>query len=71
MAEPSISLLRSPIAFAAGKRETILDEWQQSLEKNKVNIRYNAAAVKIESQQGDYVITLANVVCFPHASDCE
>ena len=60
MAEPSILPLRSPIAFEAGKRETILDEWQQSLEKNKVNIQYNAAVVKIEGQQGDYVITLAN-----------
>jgi predicted flavoprotein YhiN len=44
-----------------GKRETILDEWQQSLEENKVNIQYNVAVVKIEGQQGDYVITSANI----------
>ena len=60
MAEPSILPLRSPIAFDAGKREAILDKWQQGLLHNKVNIQYNAAVVSIDGQKGDYTITLAN-----------
>ncbi|WP_070376302.1 cyclic nucleotide-binding domain-containing protein [Colwellia sp. PAMC 20917] len=60
MAEPSILPLRSPIAFEAGKRETILDEWLQGLLQNKVNLKYNAAVVNIDGQKGDYTITLAN-----------
>ncbi len=60
MAEPSILPLRSPIAFEAGKREAILDEWQQGLLDNKVNIQYNAAVVNIDGEKGDFKITLAN-----------
>ena len=60
MAEPSILPLRSPIAFEAGKREAILDEWQQGLLQNKVNIQYNAAVVNIDGEKGDYKITLAD-----------
>lgn len=60
MAEPSILPLRSPIAFEAGKREAILNEWQQGLLQNKVNIRYHSAVVKIDGKKGDYKITLAD-----------
>lgn len=60
MAEPAILPLRSPIAFEAGKRETILEEWQQGLLQNKVNIQYNSAVVNIDGQKGDYKITLSN-----------
>jgi len=60
MAEPSILPLRSPVNFAAGKRETILAQWQQGIENHNVNIQYQAAVVKVEGQQGDFSITLAN-----------
>ncbi len=60
MAEPSILPLRSPIAFEAGKREAILDEWHQGLLQNKVNIQYNAAVVNIDGEKGDYKIALAD-----------
>jgi thioredoxin reductase/CRP-like cAMP-binding protein/Fe-S-cluster-containing hydrogenase component 2 len=60
MAEPGILPLRSPIAFEAGKRETILNQWQQGLLENKVNIQYSAPVVNIDGEKGDFKITLAN-----------
>ena len=38
MAEPRILPLRSPISFAAGKREAILGEWDEEVAKYKVNM---------------------------------
>ena len=60
MAEPGILPLRSPVAFTAGKREVILDEWQRNLAEKGTNIQYNAAVISIEGQQGDFSITLVN-----------
>ena len=58
MAEPGILPLRSPVAFEAGKREVILDEWQRGLAEKNTNIQYSAAVASIEGQQGDFSITL-------------
>ncbi len=60
MAEPAILPLRSPVAFEAGKREIILEQWQRSISENGTNIQYNAAVVSIKGQQGDFSITLVN-----------
>jgi CRP-like cAMP-binding protein/Fe-S-cluster-containing hydrogenase component 2/thioredoxin reductase len=50
MAEPQILPLRSPLSFAAGKRETVLDTWNRELEKLRVDIRYGAEAVGIAGE---------------------
>jgi CRP-like cAMP-binding protein/Fe-S-cluster-containing hydrogenase component 2/thioredoxin reductase len=60
MAEPGFLPLRSPFAFEAGKRETILKSWGESLEQHKVNIQYNSEVIGVEGQKGDFNIKLKN-----------
>jgi Fe-S-cluster-containing hydrogenase component 2/thioredoxin reductase/CRP-like cAMP-binding protein len=58
MAEPGILPLRSPFEFDVGKREDILDSWENSLKTLKVNIEYNAEVVGITGEQGNFSIEL-------------
>lgn len=60
MAEPGFLDLRSDAGFEAGKREAILDRWQQDLEQCGVNIRYGAEVKRIEGAKGEFVIELTN-----------
>ncbi len=60
MAEPSVLPLRSPYQFSAGTRESILDNWQQTSDQLKLNIRYSAAVTAIEGQQGNFTVSLQN-----------
>lgn len=60
MAEPGFLNLRSDCAFGAGSRENILNQWQQDLEHNKVNVRYQSEVKSISGQQGDFKIQLAD-----------
>lgn len=56
MAEPQILPLRSPMPFAAGKREEILEGWNQSLEKLKVNIEYGAEVTGITGEDNNFQV---------------
>src|SRR5262249_53955914 len=58
MAEPSVLPLRSDVAFAAGKREEILDAWQKAIQTRGINIRYRAEVTAIEGAKGDFTIRL-------------
>jgi CRP-like cAMP-binding protein/Fe-S-cluster-containing hydrogenase component 2/thioredoxin reductase len=60
MAEPGVLPLRSPLAFEAATRESILDGWNQSLIKHQVNVRYGASVTGISGQRGDFLITLGD-----------
>ena len=60
MAEPAVLPLRSPVPFEAGTRESILDGWNQSLQRHQVNVRYGASVTGISGQRGDFVLTLAD-----------
>ncbi|MBW8367456.1 MAG: cyclic nucleotide-binding domain-containing protein [Arenimonas sp.] len=60
MAEPGVLPLRSPLAFEAGTRESILEGWNQSLHQHQVNVRYGANVTGVSGQRGDFLITLAN-----------
>jgi Fe-S-cluster-containing hydrogenase component 2/thioredoxin reductase/CRP-like cAMP-binding protein len=60
MATPTQLVLRSDIAFEAGRREVILDRWNDQIGKGGVNVRYNAEATAITGQRGDFQITLAD-----------
>lgn len=42
MATPSNLVLRSDCDFEAGKREVILDKWDEQTEEYKINVKYNA-----------------------------
>jgi Fe-S-cluster-containing dehydrogenase component/thioredoxin reductase/CRP-like cAMP-binding protein len=58
MAEPSMLPLRSDIAFAAGQREGILEEWQESIRRGNINVRYRARAVRITRGRDAFQIAL-------------
>ncbi len=50
MAEPGILPLRSPMSFAEGTREEILDTWRDEIARYAVNIRYDARVAAITSR---------------------
>src|ERR1700694_6045663 len=60
MATPSLLVLRSDCAFAAGRREAVLAQWNADAEKAGNNVRYNAEAKAITGAKGDFAIALAN-----------
>ena len=60
MAEPTILPLRSPMTFEVGKREVILDKWNEQLEQYKVNMQYRSAVTAITGTKGDFEIKLSN-----------
>lgn len=57
MAEPAILPLRSPITFAAGKREAILQRWKEEIERFHVNLRTACEVKSITGSKGAFVIT--------------
>ena len=58
MATPSSLVLRSDLDFEAGKREAILDIWDQQAEGLGINVRRDADVTQIEREKGDFTITL-------------
>jgi Fe-S-cluster-containing hydrogenase component 2/thioredoxin reductase/CRP-like cAMP-binding protein len=58
MAEPSVLPLRSDVAFAAGRREEILDAWRRAIEASRINVRYRSEVTGIEGTQGNFVLRL-------------
>lgn len=58
MAEPSVLPLRSDVAFAAGRREEILEAWQRAIETSRVNVRYRSEVTGIEGTKGDFTLRL-------------
>lgn len=60
MATPSNLVLRSDLDFDAGKRETILDTWDEQIETHKVNVKLNAEVIEVSGSAGDFTLKLAN-----------
>ncbi|MDZ7684192.1 MAG: NAD(P)-binding domain-containing protein [Gammaproteobacteria bacterium] len=60
MAEPGFLPLRSAVDFDIGKREEILDTWEQAVESLGVNIRYGAEVSGIEGEKGGFTLRLAS-----------
>src|SRR5215470_13451406 len=58
MAEPSVLPLRSDVAFAAGRREHVLDTWEQGLKHAEVNVSYGSEVVGISGAKGDFQLGL-------------
>src|SRR5688572_28449627 len=56
MAEPHVLPLRSPLPFAAGKREAVLEAWTSGVARHKVNVRYNAEVVSIQGADGAFEV---------------
>src|SRR4051812_47962764 len=59
MATPAQLVLRSDCDFAAGKRESVLEQWNGDAAKAGINVRYNAEAKAITGAKGDFSIALA------------
>ena len=59
MATPDVLPLRSDFSFELGIREDILGTWDDQLESNNVNVRYNAEVTGITGERGNFEITLA------------
>ncbi len=60
MATPVSLTLRSDCTFDAGKRETILENWNQQTTKAKANVRYKAEVKSVTGIMGDFTITLTS-----------
>ena len=60
MSEPSILPLRCGLPFVGGKRETILDEWNQAIKVQDINIHYQKKVIGISRQSNDHTFI---VVC--------
>ena len=58
MATPSNLVLRSDLDFDAGKREAILETWDQQVAEGRVNILLNADVTAITGDRGAFVIEL-------------
>jgi CRP-like cAMP-binding protein/Fe-S-cluster-containing hydrogenase component 2/thioredoxin reductase len=56
MAEPGVLPLRSPMSFAAGKRENILARWDEEIRKHKVNLRLGTRVTSISGAQGAFTL---------------
>lgn len=63
MAEPTKLPLVGDVGFQAGTREEILDVWNQSLEKNKVNVKQPAEVSKIEKTDGGFKVFFGSDHC--------
>ena len=60
MATPAHLVLRADLDFDAGKREAILDTWNQQVEAGKVNVLLDAEVTAIDGDVGDFTVTLKN-----------
>ena len=58
MASPGALVLRSDIAFDAGKREAILGTWDEQVAAAQVSVRYKAEVVAITGEAGDFTLAL-------------
>lgn len=58
MATPSNLVLRSDLDFDAGKREFILETWDEQIASGKVNVRLNSEVTAITGQPGKFVIEI-------------
>ncbi|MCC6592957.1 MAG: cyclic nucleotide-binding domain-containing protein, partial [Xanthomonadales bacterium] len=59
MAEPEALPLRSPLPFAAGSRESILEAWDQGVARLAVNVRHGAEVSAIKKlENGSFEISI-------------
>lgn len=58
MATPSNLVLRSDLDFDAGKREFILDTWDEQIAAGKINVRLNSEVTAITGETGSFVIEI-------------
>ena len=60
MAEPGYLRLRSDFPFGAGKREAVLDAWNQQVASSALNIRLNSEVVGLCGKEDGFELSLAD-----------
>jgi cGMP-dependent protein kinase 2 len=60
MATPNQLVLRSDVEFDAGRREAILDTWDEQTAGNKVNVRLSAEIKAIAGSKGNFTLELTS-----------
>lgn len=60
MDEPGFLALRSPLKFIAGKREEVLENWQNGISKNHINIQFDSEVIGINGEYPNFTINLKN-----------
>lgn len=60
MAEPAVLGLRSPVSFAAGSRESVLDQWTTEVGTLGIQVQHHAQVVAITRSRGLFQIELAS-----------
>jgi CRP-like cAMP-binding protein/thioredoxin reductase/Fe-S-cluster-containing hydrogenase component 2 len=60
MATPAQLVLRSDMAFEAGKREAVLGAWERLAGGNGIEVRLNAEVKSIAGAKGDFTLALAD-----------
>lgn len=60
MSTPDVLPLRADAPFAAGKRETILDEWNEQIAAVKANVRYNSDVVSVQKEGDTFKLKMAD-----------
>jgi cGMP-dependent protein kinase 2 len=58
MATPSVLVLRAECEFDAGKREKILEQWNNDTKAAGVNVKFHADVKAITGDKGDFTIEL-------------
>ncbi len=58
MATPSQLVLRSDCDFEAGKREAVLEQWNEDAKRAGVNVRYKSEVKAITGQKGAFTLEL-------------
>jgi len=56
MDEPQVLPLRSPLDFAAGTREHILETWNNQVAGHNTNVKYNAEVTEVGGEKGNFTI---------------
>ena len=60
MATPDVLPLRADVGFAAGKRETVLDNWNRQLDALKANVRLKADVTSVARNGDRFTIKLGD-----------
>ena len=58
MATPAMLVLRSDLAFDAGKREGILGTWDSQAVERKINVRRDSDVTAITGEKGSFTLVL-------------
>jgi CRP-like cAMP-binding protein/Fe-S-cluster-containing hydrogenase component 2/thioredoxin reductase len=64
MDEPTILPLRSPLQFKAGSRESILDAWNDGVQRLKVNAKFGHEVTALKKTENSFEIKCANGATF-------